>query len=213
MSAHCHAPDCQAAAARLLARDPRWRRMLWIALLVNAAMFGVELWAGWHAESAALLADAIDFAGDAVNYGLSLAVLGLAAVWASRVAWLKGWMMGLYGLGVLAYAGRLAWVGSAPQPATMGLVGVLALVANVVVAGLLYRYRSGDANARSVWLCSRNDAIGNALVVLAALGVFGTGTAWPDLIVATAMAGLGVSAAWRVIAQARQELKDHAQTA
>lgn len=212
MSAHCHAHACPTTAHRL-AHDPRWRRMLWIALLVNAAMFGVELWAGWQAESAALLADAVDFAGDAINYGLSLAVLGLAAVWASRVAWLKGWMMGLYGLGVLAYAGRLAWVGSAPQPATMGLVGVLALVANVVVAALLYRYRSGDANARSVWLCSRNDAIGNALVVLAALGVFGTGTAWPDLIVATTMAALGVSAAWRVIAQARQELKDHAPTA
>ncbi|MFN3297725.1 cation transporter [Caldimonas sp.] len=212
MSAHCHASACPTTARRL-ARDPRWRRRLWIALLVNAAMFGVELWAGWQAESAALLADAVDFAGDAINYGLSLAVLGLAAVWASRVAWLKGWMMGLYGLGVLAYAGRLAWVGSAPQPATMGLVGVLALVANVMVAALLYRYRSGDANARSVWLCSRNDAIGNALVVLAALGVFGTGTAWPDLIVATTMATLGVSAAWRVIAQARQELKDHAPTA
>ncbi|MFN3416070.1 MAG: cation transporter [Caldimonas sp.] len=212
MSAHCHTLSCQNATRRL-ANDPRWRRALWIALLVNAAMFGVEAGAGWRAESAALLADAIDFAGDAVNYGLSLAVLGLPAVWASRVAWLKGWMMGLYGLGVLAYAGRLAWVGSAPQPTTMGLIGVLALVANVAVAVLLYRYRSGDANARSVWLCSRNDAIGNVLVVLAALGVFGTGTAWPDLIVAAVMAGLGVSAAWRVIAQARQELKGHAPTA
>lgn len=209
MSAHCHAPSCQTATAR----DPLWRRVLWIALLVNATMFGVEVWAGWRAESAALLADAIDFAADAVNYGLSLAVLGLAAVWASRVAWLKGGMMGLYGLGVLAHVGQLAWAGSVPEPGTMGAIGLLALGANAAVAAMLYRYRSGDANARSVWLCSRNDAIGNALVVLAALGVFGTGTAWPDLIVATAMAGLGVSAAWRVIAQARQELKGHAQTA
>jgi Co/Zn/Cd efflux system component len=211
MSAHCHDPACSSSSTRELARHPGWRRVLWIALIVNATMFGVELWAGWRAESAALLADAIDFAGDAVNYGLSLAVLGLATVWASRVAWLKGWMMGLYGLGVLAYAGRLAWVGSAPEPATMGLIGLLALVANVVVAALLYRYRGGDANAQSVWLCSRNDAIGNALVVLAALGVFGTGTAWPDLIVATVMAGLGVSAAVRVIGHARHELKAHAQ--
>jgi Co/Zn/Cd efflux system component len=211
MSAHCHAPDCSSSSARDLARDPGWRRALWTALIVNATMFGVELWAGWQAESAALLADAIDFAGDAVNYGLSLVVLSLATVWASRMAWLKGWMMGLYGLGVLAYAGRLAWVGSAPEPATMGLIGLLALAANVVVAALLYRYRGGDANAQSVWLCSRNDAIGNALVVLAALGVFGTGTAWPDLIVATVMAALGVSAAVRVVGHARHELKAHAQ--
>ena len=213
MSAHCHDHACSSSNARELARDPGWRRVLWIALIANAAMFGVELWAGWQAESAALLADAIDFAGDAINYGLSLAVLGLAAIWASRVAWLKGWMMGLYGLSVLAYAGRLAWVGSTPEPATMGVIGVLALVVNVAVALLLYRYRGGDANAQSVWLCSRNDAIGNAMVVLAALGVFGTGTAWPDLVVATVMAGLGVSAAVRVVGQARHELKAHAQAA
>jgi Co/Zn/Cd efflux system component len=213
MSAHCHDHACPSSSARDLARDPGWRLVLWVALLVNAGMFFVEVGAGWQAQSAALLADAIDFAADAVNYGLSLAVLGLAAVWASRVAWLKGWVMGLYGLGVLAYAGRLAWAGSAPEPATMGLIGVLALVANLAVAVMLYRYRGGDANAQSVWLCSRNDAIGNAMVILAALGVFGTGTAWPDLIVATVMAGLGVSAAVRVIGHARHELKAHAQAA
>lgn len=213
MSTHCHAPACHSAALRNRARDPRWHRVLWIALIVNAAMFCVEVWAGWQAHSAALLADAIDFAADAVNYGLSLAVLGLAAVWASRVAWLKGWMMGLYGLGVLAHVVRLAWGGSAPEPATMGAIGALALAANAAVALMLYRYRDGDANARSVWLCSRNDVIGNAMVVLAALGVFGTGTAWPDLMVATVMATLAVSAGWRVITQARVELKGHAPAA
>lgn len=209
MSAHCHDHACLSSNAH----DPGWRRALWIALVLNAAMFGLELWGGWQADSAALLADALDFAGDALNYGLSLAVLHWAAVWASRVAWLKGWTMGLYGLGVLAYAGHLAWTGSTPQPPTMGLIGMLALGTNVAVAVLLYRYRGGDANAQSVWLCSRNDAIGNALVMLAALGVWGSGTAWPDLIVASVMAALGISAAWRVVAQARQELKGQAHTA
>ena len=166
MSAHCHDHGC--AVNESLSRDPGWRRVLWIALIVNAAMFFVEVAGGLSAESASLLADAVDFAADAVNYGLSLAVLGLAAVWSSRVAWLKGWAMALYGAGVLAHAGWLAWQGSSPDAPTMGTIGVLALVANLSVAALLYRFRKGDANAESVWVCSRNDALGNAAIVLAA---------------------------------------------
>lgn len=208
MSAHCHDHGCAAGAS--LVRDPRWRRALWIALVVNAAMFFVEVGGGLSAESASLLADAVDFAADAANYGLSLAVLGFAAVWASRVAWLKGWAMALYGLGVLAHAGWLAWHGSAPDATTMGGIGLLALAANLGVAALLYRFRKGDANAESVWLCSRNDALGNAAIVLAALGVFGTGSAWPDLAVAAVIAGLGVSGGIRVLRSARHELKAHA---
>ena len=189
-----------------LARDPRWRRVLWIALIANALMFVIEIAGGLHAESVSLLADAVDFAGDATNYALSLAVLGMAAVWGSRLAWIKGGVMFLYG-GVLTLRVLwLAWVGSAPQPVAMGGIGVLALVANVGVAVLLYRYRNGDANARSVWLCSRNDALGNAAIVLAALGVFGTGTAWPDLIVGLVMAALAVTAGWEVMRHARAEL-------
>jgi len=185
--------------------DPRYRRILWAALFINAAMFGVELLGGLRADSVSLLADAVDFFGDAANYALSLFVLGMAAVWRSRAALAKGVMMGAYGVFVL---GKAAWsiaVGTAPDPATMGVIGFIALVANGTVALLLYAFRDGDANMRSVWLCSRNDAIGNVAVMLAALGVFGTGTNWPDLGVAALMAVLGLTAARTAIAQSRRE--------
>lgn len=184
----------------------RYRRILWIALAANLVMFVVEMASGWNAGSVSLLADAVDFFGDAVNYGLSLAVLSMALIWRSRVALIKGLTMGAYGLFVLAQAGWIAWSGSTPEALTMGIVGTLALLVNGGVAVMLYAFREGDANMQSVWLCSRNDAIGNIAVVLAAAGVFGTSTAWPDLFVAGIMGLLGISAARRVIVQARREL-------
>lgn len=186
--------------------DPRWRRALWIALVVNAAMFGVELVAGLQANSVSLLADAVDFAGDAANYALSLAVLSMALVWRSRAAFVKGATMFAYGLFVLARAGWLLQSGSVPEPLTMGVVGLVALLANAGVAVLLYGFRTGDANMRSVWLCSRNDALSNLAVMAAALGVFGTGSAWPDLAVAAVMAVLALTAGLSVMRQARAEL-------
>lgn len=186
--------------------DPRWRRALWIALVVNAAMFGVELVAGLQANSVSLLADAVDFAGDAANYALSLAVLSMALVWRSRAAFVKGATMFAYGLFVLARAGWLLQSGSVPEPLTMGVVGLVALLANAGVAVLLYAFRTGDANMRSVWLCSRNDALSNLAVMAAALGVFGTGSAWPDLAVAAVMAVLALTAGLSVMRQARAEL-------
>ncbi|MCZ8250896.1 MAG: cation transporter [Hylemonella sp.] len=205
MSAHCcHVPSTPPAAG------PRYRRVLWAALLINAAMFGVEIAGGLRSGSVSLLADAVDFFGDAVNYGLSLAVLGLGLYWRARVAWFKGLTMGLYGVFVL---GRTAWAalqGTPPEPLTMGLIAVLALAANVTVAGMLYTWREGDANMRSVWLCSRNDALGNLAVLAAALGVFGSGSAWPDLGVAALMAALALTAAWSVLRQARMELRGYA---
>ena len=186
--------------------DPRWRTALWIALAVNAGMFFVELFAGLQAESVSLLADAVDFAGDAANYALSLAVLNMALVWRSRAAVIKGVTMLAYGLWVLARAGCMLHAGSVPDPLTMGVVGLVALVANAGVAVLLYAFRNGDANMRSVWLCSRNDALSNLAVMLAALGVFGTGGAWPDLAVAAVMAALAISAGVSVLRQARGEL-------
>ncbi|MDZ4237223.1 MAG: cation transporter [Hydrogenophaga sp.] len=186
--------------------DPRWRRALWIALVVNAAMFGVELVAGLQANSVSLLADAVDFAGDAANYALSLAVLSMALAWRSRAALVKGATMFAYGLFVLARAGWLLHSGSVPEPLTMGLVGFVALLANAGVAVLLYAFRTGDANMRSVWLCSRNDALSNLAVMAAALGVFGTGAAWPDLAVAAVMAVLALTAGLSVMRQARAEL-------
>lgn len=187
--------------------DPRFRRILWIALLVNAGMFVVELTGGWKAGSVSLLADAVDFFGDAANYGLSLFVLALAPVWRSRTALIKGLTMGGYGLFVLGTAAWNLSQGTVPEAVTMGVIGILAFVANLSVAALLYAYRNGDANMRSVWLCTRNDAIGNVAVMLAALGVFGTGTGWPDIIVAGIMGVLGLTAASTVIKQAHGELK------
>ncbi|OGB24871.1 MAG: cation transporter [Burkholderiales bacterium RIFCSPLOWO2_02_FULL_57_36] len=188
--------------------DPRYRRILWVALVVNAAMFVVELAGGWRAGSVALLADAVDFFGDAANYGLSLFVLGLAPIWRSRTALFKGWTMGGYGVFVLGSAAWNLAHGIVPEAATMGIIGVLAFAANLSVAILLYAFRDGDANMRSVWLCTRNDAIGNIAVIIAALGVFGTGTGWPDIAVAVIMGILGLSAARTVIGQSRRELRD-----
>ena len=185
---------------------PRYRRILWIALLVNAAMFLVEIAAGWRAGSLSLLADAIDFAGDATNYAVSLAVLASALAWRARAAMLKAFSMMGFGLFVLGSAAWALWRGEVPDATTMGVVGVMALAANVSVAWMLYAFREGDANMRSVWLCSRNDAIGNLAVMAAALGVFGTGSAWPDLLVAGFMAALALHGGWQVLRQARGEL-------
>ena len=188
-------------------QNPRYRRVLWVALLVNGAMFGVEIAGGLSAGSVALLADAVDFFGDAANYGLSLAVLGMALAWRARAAALKALSMGAFGLFVLGRAAWSARQGIVPEPATMGAIGALALLANVSVAAMLYAWRDGDANMRSVWLCSRNDAIGNLAVMAAALGVFGTGSAWPDLVVAAVMALLALSAARSIVRQASAELR------
>lgn len=182
--------------------------MLWIALWINAFMFGVEIIGGMLAGSVSLLADAVDFAGDAANYGLSLAVLTMGLAWRARAALVKGLSMGAFGLFVLGRSCWEAFSGEVPEPLTMGLVATVALVANIGVAAMLYAYREGDANMRSVWLCSRNDAIGNIAVMLAAFGVFGTGHGWPDLAVAAIMGLLALSAAWSVSRQARRELAD-----
>lgn len=204
MSASCCSPS---SPERARPPSARYRRVLWVALAVNAAMFAVELIAAGAADSLALLADAVDFLGDAMNYAVSLLALAAAPIWRSRVALGKGVAMGGFGLWVLGGAVWSALAGSAPEPAVMGAVGLAALVANVSVAALLYAFRDGDANMRSVWLCSRNDAIGNVAVMLAALGVFGTGSAWPDLAVAALMGVLALRAAVDVIGRARAELR------
>src|SRR5688500_195061 len=187
-------------------QDPGYRRALWLALLANAAMFLVEVVAAWWSGSSALAADAADFLGDSANYALSLGALAIGGAWISRVALLKGIAMSLYGVGVLAYAAWRAWLGVPPEPLTMGVVGALALAVNFSVGVLLYRFREGDANMRSVWLCTRNDVIANLAVLAAAAGVFGTGTIWPDVGVAAMLAVLGLSSGRIVIRQARAEL-------
>ena len=187
--------------------DPTWRRILWIALGLNAIMFGVEIVAGIAADSRALQADALDFLGDAANYAISLGVAGMAIVWRARAALVKAATMRAFGLWVLGSAIWGFFVGASPDPGTMGAIGSLALAVNLAVAAMLFRYRSGDANMRSVWICSRNDAIGNIAVLAAAIGVFGTGRAWPDLVVASIMAGLAVWGSAEVFKQARGELR------
>lgn len=186
--------------------SPAWRRALWVALAVNGTMFLGEIIAGAAAGSASLQADALDFLGDSANYAISLSVAGLGLGWRARAALIKGW--GLLALGLLVL-GSTVWhfyAGTLPQAEVMGVVGILALIANAGVAVMLFRFRQGDSNMRSVWICSRNDAIGNIAVVAAAAGVFGTGTGYPDLIVAAIMAVLGISGGWQIIRQARGEL-------
>ena len=181
-------------------------RVLWIALVANAAMFLVEVVAAAWSGSSALAADAADFLGDSANYALSLGAIALGGAWISRVALLKGAAMSVYGVAVLAYAAWRAWLGVPPEAITMGVVGVLALLVNLGVAVLLYRFRDGDANMQSVWLCTRNDVVANIAVLVAAAGVFGTGTVWPDVGVATMLAALGLSAGRIVLRRARAEL-------
>lgn len=203
MGKTCCGPD-EAGASN---NDPTWRRILWIALGLNASMFGVEIVAGIAADSRALQADALDFLGDAANYAISLGVAGMALVWRARAALVKAATMLAFGLWVLGSAIWGFFVGASPDPGTMGAIGSLALAVNLAVAAMLFRYRSGDANMRSVWICSRNDAIGNIAVLAAAIGVFGTGRAWPDLVVASIMAGLAVWGSAEVFKQARGELR------
>lgn len=205
MSAHCCNHGAKDAKPTV---DPRWRRALWIALVVNGLMFGVELVAGTLADSRALQADALDFFSDTANYAISLGVAGLALAWRAQAALFKGVTLLLLGAYVVAATLLAALQGSSPEPTVMGGIGIAALIANVGVALLLYRWRSGDANMQSVWICSRNDAIANVAVVAAALGVFGTGTRWPDLIVAGIMAALSLTGGWRISRLAIAELAD-----
>lgn len=184
-----------------------YRRVLWAVLAINATMFLVEIGAGVAAGSASLQADALDFFGDAANYAISLMVAGMALRYRAMAALGKGISMGLFGLWVL---GTVIWHlthGTLPNAVTMGAVGLAAFAANAASFGLLWAYRAGDANMRSAWICSRNDAVGNLAVLLAAAGVFGTGSGWPDLVVAAIMAGLALQGAWTVIRHSLGELR------
>ncbi len=205
---HAHGPACDHDHALHNHGEGAPRRALIIALVLNAGMFVVEIGAGLAAGSTALLADSLDFLGDAANYGLSLAVLSLTLAWRARAALVKAASMGLFGLWIL---GTVVWHllhGTSPEAATMGVIGVLALLANLATAWVLYAHRNGDSNMQAVWLCTRNDALGNLAVLAAAGGVWLTGGSnWPDLLVATFMAGLALHAAWRVLRLASAELK------
>jgi len=191
-----------------IASDPGYGRVLWVALAVNAAMFLVEVVAGVFAGSLSLQADALDFLGDAGNYALSLWAVSRTLKTRARVATLKGITMGLFGLWVLARAVLGVSGGEVPHAGAMGVTSLLALAANLGVALLLYRYRNGDSNMRSVWLCTRNDVLGNIAVFLAAAGVFASGSRWPDILVAAVISSLALVAAFQILRQAGQERQD-----
>src|SRR6478672_6988955 len=204
-------PDC-CCAPPPLNPDPHrgnvaYRRVLWAVLAINAVMFMIEIAAGLAAGSASLQADALDFLGDAANYAISLLVVGMALRYRASAALAKGATMAAFGLWVIGTVVWHAVHGTLPSAFTMGSVGGAALVANVASFGLLWAYRHGDANMRSAWICTRNDILGNLAVLLAALGVFGTGTGWPDVVVAAIMATLAIQGAALVIRQASAELR------
>lgn len=204
MGACCNDSSCGSPSGKL--GDAFWKALVW-AFVLNLAMFGIEIAGALQSGSVALLADAIDFLGDAVNYGASLAVLGLASVWRSRLALGKGLVMAGWGVLVLAKTLWSANQGVVPIAETMTAISLLALATNLGVAWMLYRHRVGDANRASVWLCARNDAMSNVAVLVAAQLVMRTGKGWPDLVAACCMALLGLWSGIAVVRQARRELR------
>jgi Co/Zn/Cd efflux system component len=202
--------SCCGHGARFDGLDPRYKRVLWIVIGINAAMFEVEIVAGVFAHSQALQADALDFLGDTLTYGMSLAVIGMSLRVRATTALLKGASLTIMGMWVLGSTAYQVLILGVPRAEIMGVVGLLALLANMASVVLLLRYKDGDANVRSVWLCSRNDAIGNVVVMIAAIGVWSTVTAWPDLIVAAMMSGLFLWSSSQILRQGWLEYHEEA---
>jgi len=198
---HCSGPEVKPLGGR-------YRRVLWIALVINATLFIVEIAAGITAASVSLQADALDFLADTANYGISLFVIGMALRYRAIAALAKGTTMGIFGLWVTGTTLWHAWHETLPQATVMGVIGIVALGANGICFALLWSHRNGDSNMRAVWVCSRNDVMGNVAVLLAALGVFGTGGRWPDVLVAAIMACLALQGAWQVIRITLTELEN-----
>lgn len=182
-------------------------RVLWIVLFINTSMFFVEASAGLMAHSTSLLADALDMLGDALVYGFSLFVLARSARWQAGAALAKGLFMLAFGLGVLGEAAYKAVNPVMPSVETMGIIGGLALAANLVCFFLLYRHRSDNLNMRSTWLCSRNDLIANVSVLLAAAASYFFVSRWPDIVVGSLIASLFLGSAFSVLRQAMQALR------
>ncbi|MEQ8604312.1 MAG: cation transporter [Marivibrio sp.] len=201
---------CCGGDAKFDGLSDAYKRRLWAVIAINATMFAVEMIAGHLADSKALQADALDFLGDTLTYGLSLAVIGASLRVRANAALFKGATLLLLGLWVFASAAYSAFVLGEPQAGVMGTVALAALAANATSVLLLLRYKDGDANVRSVWLCSRNDLVGNLAVVAAALGVWGSASAWPDVIVAALLAGLFVTSAVKIMRQALEERREAA---
>lgn len=200
--------SCCRQEAKFDGMSPAFKRVLSAVIAINAAMFGIEMTAGAIAGSQALQADALDFLGDTLTYGISLYVIGMSVRARTAAALFKGLSLALMGLWVFGGTLYQVLILGVPRAEIMGLVGFLALAANIASVLLLLRYRNGDANIRSVWLCSRNDAIGNVAVMLAASGVWASGSGWPDLAVAAVMAGLFLWSAMQITLQALREYRE-----
>ena len=198
---------CCGESAKYNVLDRNYRRALWSVLAINIIMFLAEIGAGVLAGSASLQADALDFLGDASNYAISLFVVGMALRYRALAALIKASTMSVFGFWVIGVTIWHALHPTLPQAFTIGAVGFIALLANAASFGLLWAHRSGDSNMRSAWICTRNDVLGNLAVLLAALGVFGTGTGWPDLVVAGMMAILALQGAIVVLRHALAELR------
>jgi Co/Zn/Cd efflux system component len=201
------AADCCGSNVRFEGLSADYKRRLWTVIAINAGMFLVETGGGALAGSQALQADALDFFGDALTYGMTLAVIGASVAVRARAALVKGISLTLMGLWVFGATAYHVLILGVPRAEVMGAIGFLALAANVVSVLLLAKYKDGDANVRSVWLCSRNDAIGNVAVMLAAVAVWITASKWPDLLVAAVMAGLFLYSSAQILRQAAQELR------
>jgi Co/Zn/Cd efflux system component len=199
--------DCCGSGVKFEGLSADYKRRLWLVIAINASMFFVEIGAGALAGSQALQADALDFLGDSLTYGMSLAVIGAAVPVRAWTAFAKGVSLTLMGFWVFGSTAYHVLVLGIPKAEIMGAIAFMALAANVASVMILARYKDGDANVRSVWLCSRNDAIGNLAVMVAALGVWGTATKCPDLVVAAAMAGLFLWSSVQILRQSIGELK------
>ncbi len=202
MSGCCEHDDIDQAALQVKS----FRRVLWMVLIINGFMFVAEFSSAFFAGSVSLQADALDFLGDTVTYAITLMAMGYSLKVRAKVAMLKGISLGLLGLWVYGQMLYYIFQGQVPSFEIMGVMGIIAFFANLFSAALLYRYRVGDSNMQSVWLCSRNDAIGNLAIIVAASGVFATGNGWPDFLVATIMATLSVTASYRIIRLSTVEL-------
>lgn len=198
---------CEAKEAELQKLKEKHSRVLKIVLAINAILFVIELIAGLLAHSTALLADSLDMFGDSLVYGFSLYVLWRTAEWKALAAILKGVVMAIFGLGVMAEAVYKMAAGIVPSAGTMGVIGLLVLVGNGLCFLMLYRHRSDDLNMRSTWLCSRNDIIANLVVLAAAGGVALSGSLWPDVVVGVAIALLFLQTASTVLKESVHEYR------
>ncbi|MBT5469520.1 MAG: cation diffusion facilitator family transporter [Nitrospina sp.] len=189
-------------------QDDKRNILVWV-LIINGSMFFIEGIYGWLAQSSALMADALDMLGDAAIFGFSLYVIRLGALWQSRAGYIKGVIMALFSISVLAGAVYRSFNPVVPEATTMGIIGFMALAANLICAIMLLGFRDSDINMRSAWLCSRNDVLANVGVLLAAAGVAWTQSPWPDLVVGVSISALILKSAIEVLKDAKLEMVKH----